>query len=274
MGRKEVDHDSRRKFLQQAGYTAFAIFLASQLPTRLLLNEEQLGYFEEIDEETKSQLLQFNPVTIAHRGGNSLDNLNKSMGAGVDFVEADIRSKGNLIAVAHERYWGPFAYDRKRRFLRLGDPSFLINDLVRLAKSRGQNILFDFQNIPQDHAGKIADVILESGLASQSTFCGDWGMLDKLSKIFNNNSNFFYTIKNAHSLTEFINQQQQRQARGVSLDASLASEEALALLRQIGISVFVYGIHDSKKALRVLELGAGGLISNNLDILKVWNNNT
>ncbi|OGD84669.1 hypothetical protein A2165_02450 [Candidatus Curtissbacteria bacterium RBG_13_40_7] len=184
---------SRRQLFTDIGITAAGAVLAVPpiLREGIILNDENFGYIEQINKKTKQQLLQYNPITIAHRGGNKKTKLKLSQTADVDFVEADLSTKGDLLTVGHEQYWGSFTYDRQRKLLRLGGPDFLFDDLLTIADSQNQNLFLDLKTSSKHAVDKLEQIIASKLFEHKVLFCGNWQGLDALSKSLGRNDNLF-----------------------------------------------------------------------------------
>ena len=70
-----------------------------------------------------------------------------------------------------------------------------------------------------------------------------------------------------------MDEQKSRHGLGVSLSFILARADIIKALRAHEVSrVFVYGADYSYEIIPVLEAGADGVITGNLEVLEVWQN--
>lgn len=262
MGAKE--RLPRRDFLKLAGTTAVVL-----LATRdFALRNENLGYLEEISPDIKSELLKYSPVTIAHRGGNGVDNLNKTLGARANFAEADVRPVRGSIVVGHEQYFGPFVVDGARRSFRIGGPRLLLDEVAQYSATQDQNLFLDLKDVNLQDARRIEGIIEKRGLKGKTAYSSkNWEVLDELG----GKDNLFYTIEDMDGFKKFILQQEKMKRRGVSMNQGVVVPESMEWLKDLGVKIWVYTIHNSEDGLRVLQLGADGLISNNLSLLSIYN---
>lgn len=238
-------------------------------------NDEKFGYFEDIDEKTKSRLLEFSPVTIAHRGGNSRNHLEISKATGVDFVEADIRSYRGKLSVTHGNNLPSPIIDYGTRFLGIGRSVRLVSELVKTSAEISQGLFLDLKERSANSADEVVRTVEEHGIASRTAYTGEWTALDRIAKTTQKREKLFYAIDNERQLLSFMDEQSTRAAQGVSLNFTRASDVAIKALRAQGVlKVFVYGANYSYEIIPALEAGADAMITGNMDVLELWRNNS
>src|SRR4030042_2418197 len=115
---------SRRRFLQliEIVLKSGSGVMTLELGRKLLPQEDDFGFIENIPSETRRRLLLYHPKTVAHRGGNSIGHLELSKQAGVDFVEVDIKRYLGSSLITHGEKWPVVAYVRARKLFGLSGP--------------------------------------------------------------------------------------------------------------------------------------------------------
>ena len=269
----EAITSSRRQFLQGALTLGVAFAVAEATEDILPKKGPLFGYFERIDKKTKEQLLQFSPVTIAHTGGNSISHLEMSKIAGVDFVEADIKSYQGRLSVTHGENLKTQLLDIGGRLFGLGSSVPLVADLVETSISNNQRLFLDLKEESIDDNNTIARIVEKYGIEDKVVYSGEWMALDGIAQITQSGDNLFYSIDNEQLLYRFLDEQKSRHGLGVSLSFILARADIIKALRAHEVSrVFVYGADYSYEIIPVLAAGADGVITGNLEVLEVWQN--
>jgi glycerophosphoryl diester phosphodiesterase len=97
--------------------------------------------------------------------------------------------------------------------------------------------------------------------------CGDWPLLDAVRRVLPE-SCVYYSVADGRRRRALVRRlEESDDVSGVSLRARLFDESSAALLRGKGVEVFCWPVDDLAEAGRVIALGAGGIISDNLAVL-------
>lgn len=269
LGRYKI---TRRDF-NHAVVTLGSAFLAIEAIKALTPKKEDFGYIERISEETRLKLRQFNPVTIAHRGANTLDRLIESFDAGVDFAEADVRNSLGRLVITHEEELSLLVYDIFLRFFHLSRAVLNVEELVKRARARKQNLFLDLKEGSSNLTDRTIKSVYNNKLEFQVSYFGKkWQILDRVAQITGRVNNLFYSIGDTGDFRLFMDEQPKYKREGVALDMNLAQEEIVKILHHSGARVFVAVVRNSQEALKVLNSGIDGIISPNLSLLGVWSN--
>ena len=138
-------------------------------------------------------------VRIAHAHGNRRRLIEQALGAGVDFIEADLRYDRGRIWVRHEfrapllpllyngpverfHRQGPWALTVRRRSLRLDVAPIPIDELLDMVGD-GAGLMLDLKAAPYSakDASQFVEVLrelLSSWHHGRISFCGSWRLLD------------------------------------------------------------------------------------------------
>ena len=221
-----------------------------------------------IPQTIKTKLAKFNPTTISHKGANSPASLAQALQTNIDFVEADIQEVSGRLAVAHERFLGPFAFEKSLKFLRIFPPKFYFDNLVKNAIKIKKKLFLDLYISP-----KSAKTLVSTIKHNRQKFyfsSKNWQTLDAIAATFGNIKQMYYTVNSQKRLNQFLAEQTHRCARGVSLHKSLAHAHNIASLKAHNLRIWVHTLDDPWQTLAILNFGVDGIISNNLRLLSIF----
>ena len=191
----------------------------------------------------------------------------------MDFVEADIKSYQGRLSVTHGENLKTQLLDIGGRLFGLGSSVPLVADLVETSISNNQRLFLDLKEESIDDNNTIARIVEKYGIEDKVVYSGEWMALDGIAQITQSGDNLFYSIDNEQLLYRFLDEQKSRHGLGVSLSFILARADIIKALRAHEVSrVFVYGADYSYEIIPVLEAGADGVITGNLEVLEVWQN--
>jgi glycerophosphoryl diester phosphodiesterase len=229
------------------------------------------------------------PLRIAHGHGNRRDRIESALRAPVDLIEADLWYRGGEIWVRHERRLPliPLLIDRRRGsddlgrfalplgswYLRPDVNPMRLEALVKMVGGR-RGLLLDLKGeygAADRHrfAEKLVGVIKRGGVEETARLSGHrWYLLD-LARAMAPGLKVHYTIEHLSQWQAFLRRLEQGdQINHVCLHPGLCNQERASLLQEREIEVFSWDVNESAKAERLLGLGVGGIISDDLTLLQ------
>lgn len=226
------------------------------------------------------------PLGIAHAYGNRRDLLNAALQAGVDMVECDVWFQGGRFWARHERRLGflPLLVDWRRHAchgmgglsLPLGpfyirwDISPLPLDEVIFALSGRALLLWDAKgeyspSEAKDYVRSLRLLLSRLHAEERVVVCGqNWDLLWAIRDESPSPLVFLtvHTLKDWERLVALPSP-----PAGVCLHRSLTGDAQVAYLRQENVPFLCWTVDEEDEALRLVSLGAKGIISNRLDLL-------
>ena len=228
------------------------------------------------------------PLRIAHAYGNSRRLVQLAFESGVDVIEADVRLQRDGLWLAHDRrllfWWFLFgkqawseAPQRFWAFLLhrrpwLDGSSFPLADLLDLVADRC-GVLLDLK-IPlmpdnrRRFVALLSDTLQNMPPRTHIRLCGDWPLLDAVRSEFPD-LKLYYSVADRRRWRGFVRRIEHGDGiRGVSLRGRLFHEVASRFVREKGVEVICWPVDSEAEVVRVTGLGAAGIISYNLALLK------
>jgi len=227
------------------------------------------------------------PLAIAHAYGNRRDLVARALQAGVDMLEADVWLYGGRFWARHERRLGPLPLlaDRRRYaahglgpwalplgpfYLRLDVSPLPMEEVVAAVAGRAL-LLWDAKGNhspaqARRYARHLREFLARAGAAGAVVVCGqDWGLLEAVGEGLPE-ALVFFTVETPRQWEALL--RRPSLPPGLSLHRSLADEARTAYLRERGVLFFCWTVDEQEEARRLLSLGAKGIISNRLDLLR------
>jgi glycerophosphoryl diester phosphodiesterase len=228
------------------------------------------------------------PLRIAHGFGNSRDLVRVALESYVDVVEADLRLRGDGLWLGHDRRLpllpvlfgrrspGPFFPAKASLSLgpwqvRLDIHALLLEELLEMIAGR-RRLLLDLKqprrasDVPR-FVDNLAGLLQRFQLAEETYVCGDWPLLDEARRQ-GTESAAYYSVAGRSRWQALVRRiEGGEKMDGVSLRSTLLDNQAAGFLRDNGVRVFCWPVDDRAEAARVLELGADGIISNDIALL-------
>jgi glycerophosphoryl diester phosphodiesterase len=205
-------------------------------------------------------------LAIAHRSGNSVAGLRTALDLGVDLVEADVHAYRGRLEVRHLRSMGglPFLWD-KDSLVRRWHHEHL--DLAGLIAELGDDhrLMIDLKGLHPRLAPMVARLLRESVPDRGLTVCTKaWWMLDA----FDLPVQRVLSAASRRGLARLRARVAREPVHGVSvrlsmLDARVVDEQHRGTQR-----VMVWPVDTADALDRARSIGADGVISKDLDLLK------
>ncbi len=230
------------------------------------------------------------PVRIAHAYGNSRYALRRALKADVDMIEVDVWYRGGDVYAHHARRLSPLPLlaDKKTPGHPLPRPALPIwpgywvwphinplklGELLQIVGG-SKRLLLDVKGRYRggrsaDFARAIARRVREHQASSSTAVCGQtYPILNALRRA-DDEIEVRYSLEKPpqwESLVRKMNKHER--VRQVCIAQHFLDEERARVLEQNGVSLYVWTIDDPKAARHLVEQGADGIISNDLDLLE------
>lgn len=208
------------------------------------------------------------PVTVAHRGGNDRDALERALAAGVDEVEADLRWDGGRIINRHDRRipFLPVCWDRWHLHLE-HRPQFTLDEFLDRTRGRCRPYL-DLKSQSRRFIRALLKALRSHDVVDETVISSAyWHLLDGLRR-GEAGLRLLRTIGDERQRAEYLALPADDSLRaGVAIHRDLLNEELAGLLRSRDVAVYVWAVEDIEEARRLIDLGATGIVADSLDLL-------
>ena len=210
-------------------------------------------------------------LAVAHRAGNSLPGLHEANLLGADVIECDVHAYRGRLEVRHLKTAGPlpFLWDRWE-LVPAAAPRLGLDELLA-ADRRGAVFMLDLKGRRESTGRAVADLLHEQAPHQPVLVCGrHWpavehvaGALPYVSPVLSAR-----TRAELSALRRRVADELRPAPYGVSVHASLLSWHVVAQLRERVEVVMTWPVNDRATLVRLLALGANGIISDEPDILR------
>jgi glycerophosphoryl diester phosphodiesterase len=207
-------------------------------------------------------------LTVAHRAGNKLADLRAALEAGVDLVEADIHRYRGALEVRHRKAVGPHLYWEKwcevnRR------SSIVLPELAELLAAVGDRprLMLDLKGPSLGVATHVAEELRAAVPGLGVAVCTkQWRMLDAFAA--DPHVRKVYSAGDPVQLRRLRAVLRGRRVAGLSIRRELLTPAVVAELRQATDLVMVWPVDTEAALAHARRLGATGVISKNLPMLR------
>lgn len=226
---------------------------------------------------------------IAHAYGNNPHAVARALDAGVDVIEADIWLRKGKVCVRHERHLGrlPLLADRPMRShppgpfsLRLGRRYYVrldlhprrLEDLMDDVGERA-GLLLDTKGRYRpgeaiDFAQEVARQVGERGANSRVAVCGQNFELLDCFRMVAPDIEVRYSIERPDQWRRFCWMVESGEpVSRICIQHRFVDKEKADFIRKKRIHAYYWTVDDAGEAARLVEMGANGIISNDLSLL-------
>ena len=206
-------------------------------------------------------------LAIAHRAGNSLAGLHGANELGVDVIECDVHHHKGRLEVRHLKTAGPlpFLWD-KWELVSAWAPRLGLTELLE-ADRHGATFMIDLKGPRPRGARQLAALLHERQHDRRLYVCGRWwSSVERVAEL-----PYVRPILSARNRIEFPRLRRRLMTgppvHGVSVHRSHLTTEVVEWLRQYVELVMTWPVNDLRTLDHVLDIGVGGVISDEPDIL-------
>jgi glycerophosphoryl diester phosphodiesterase len=205
------------------------------------------------------------PLAIAHRHGNLVDLLATAAMAGVDLVETDVHAYRRRLEVRHTKSLGPWLWD-KWYVVRRDRPPLVLEDLAA-ALPPGAELMIDIKGW-QPWTGRWTALSMERGAPGRpySVCSRHWRTLRAFRDV--PHARVVHSAGSHRQLHRLRRRLSELGGYGVSVHRRLLDESLVADLRKRVAVVMTWPVNDPAALDTVLSLGANGVISDELELLR------
>ena len=205
-------------------------------------------------------------LAIAHRSGNSVAGLRTALDLGVDLVEADVHAYRGRLEVRHLRSMAglPFLWDKDSVVRRWRHEHL---DLAGLIAELGDDhrLMIDLKGVHPRLAPMVARLLREAVPDRGLTVCTKaWWMLDA----FDLPVQRVLSAASRRGLAKLRARVAREPVHGVSVRLSMLDARVVDELHRGTDRVMVWPVDTSEALDRARSIGADGVISKDLDLLK------
>ena len=208
-------------------------------------------------------------LAIAHRAGNSLPALEAATQAGADVVEADVHSSRGRLEMRHSKALGPlpFLWDRQPwQLTRRSVPLLLLPELLAALPSEA-TLMLDLKGVGRVGV-RVAEAVHARAPERPVLVCSRWWpSVEAFAGV-----PWARQVLSARTPAELARLRRRLRAggaaHGVSLHRSLLSKPVVAELRSQVELVMTWAVDDLDALDEVVGLGANGIITNEVEVLR------
>jgi glycerophosphoryl diester phosphodiesterase len=207
-------------------------------------------------------------ITVAHRAGNDPVALRQALDAGVDLVEADVHLFRGGLEVRHSYAVGRgLLWERGERPVRRRDltPAELADVLA--AAGDDPRLMLDLKGPGLGVAPRVAAMLRDRVPGRPLAVCTkQWRMLDAFAT--DRHMRLVHSASNRFQLNQLRSRVRREPGFGVSIRLQLLSRDVVAELRRAVGVVMAWPVDTEQDLDRAQSVGANGIISKNLDMLR------
>jgi glycerophosphoryl diester phosphodiesterase len=208
------------------------------------------------------------PLSIAHRAGNDLQRLHAAVDAGVDIVEADVHDHRGRLEVRHLKTMGPLPYLWDRwELVPAAAPRLELAEVLQAARP-GTLFMLDLKGRGSAVGTAVAAAVHELAPTHDVIVCSRfWPAVEAAAGTLP----YVRPVLSARTRLELSRLRVRVRAGaapyGVSVHRSLLSAPLVAELHESVEVVMTWPINTPTVLEEVLEIGATGVISDELGVL-------
>lgn len=207
-------------------------------------------------------------VRIAHRAGNDRASLLAALEARVDWIEIDLWYAGGRLIARHERgLWRlPIVYDKWHlRVLR--ERALDLAEIIRLTDG-GPRLFIDLKGVARRLPSAIVQTLRRFGAVDRAAVCGQfWPPLDAIKQAEPRIQVFHSLGRPEHVGSYALRLEAEHGLSGVSVAHWLLTPQLVRAYRERDVQVFAWTVNDPATALRLIDWGVDGIVSDDLALL-------
>ncbi|HWV24919.1 MAG TPA: glycerophosphodiester phosphodiesterase [Thermomicrobiales bacterium] len=206
------------------------------------------------------------PLAIAHRGGNSIEEAQRTIALGCDMIETDIWYHNGHLELRHKHRLGPLPILWERWSVALAANQLKLADLLDTIDE--DSLLFlDLKGEETRLGPAIVAEMRRTRPGKRIALCGrSYPQLDLV--LAEPDVTVFYSVGEKNEWPEAWPHLEAMEWPALSLHRKLATPETMARLRDMNATVVCWNVNTIADARRLRELGVAGFTSDNLDLLR------
>lgn len=216
----------------------------------------------------RRQVSAAEPLTVAHRAGNSILTLQRACAAGVDLVEADVRYRAGRLEVRHLKTMGPVPLLWDRWALTPSwTPQFLLQDLLS-ATPGDCELMLDVKGGGEHFPREIVRVVRELMPNREYSVCSQfWGLLSAFHE--DPHARIIHSIGSSAMLRDVLPRLEGHRSDAVSIHRKLLSPPVVEdLFRRVSL-IMTWPVNRESDLRRLQSWGVNGFISDRLELLQM-----
>jgi len=207
------------------------------------------------------------PLLIAHRAGNHLDALAPAADAGAHLIEIDVWFHRGRLEVGHDKTLGPVPLRWDRWSLGLGWRRKVLLPEILSQLPPHIEPMFDLKG---HHPGLPAALLhaIEQHLPNRpyAVSSQTWAYLDHF--LHDDHARVVRSVGSTEALQLLREDLDSWPGAGVGFQFKLLTPEVIAELRERTPLIVTWTINDLEQARTLIRQGVGGIITDNLDVIR------
>ncbi len=206
------------------------------------------------------------PIVIAHRFGNSLEQLHAAVAEGVSYVELDVWYRRGNLEVRHEKTLGPLPVEWDRWYVRWRRTPLLLSTVLG-ALPPGVGVMLDLKGADRRLPPMLLEALLHHGDANPVMVSARlWDHLGSLRE--HPELILFRSVGSKGQLQRARELLPAREKDAICVNYRLLDRATVGELRQHVTSVATWPINDAVRLRRAMSWGVDAVITDNLDIVR------
>ena len=206
------------------------------------------------------------PLAIAHRGGNTIEDAQRTIALGCDLIETDIWYRNGHLELRHKHRLGPLPILWERWSLALAINQLKLDDLLDTIDE--DSLLFlDLKGEEEELGPAIVEEMRRTRPGHRIALCGRcYPQLDAV--LGEPDVTVFYSVGEEREWPEAWPRLEAMPWPALSLHRKLATPATMDRLNAMGATVVCWAVNTVSDARRLREMGVSGFTSDNLALLR------
>ena len=207
------------------------------------------------------------PIAIAHRFGDSLEQLHTAIAAGASYVEADVWCSRGRLEVRHEKTLGPLPFEWDRWYVRRRRRKPLLLSEVLEALPPGLGVMLDLKGNDRRLPAMLLEALLRHGDANPIMVSARfWDHLASLRD--HPQLVLFHSVGTKGQLRRVRLLLDAREQDAICAHYRLLDAATVGALKQQATIVATWPINDADRLHRAVEWGVDAVITDNIDVVR------